>query len=725
MKSFNINTYKKGGGEAWFSGSPAFARPPSMRAALLSPPSHWAALSYTLGFLAAVRRLVYYALARRFQAALEQFIRRRYNVPADVAVSRPPRLEMGEIASPVCLQLAKQLKRAPRQIAQEVAAEIGPIEGIARVEVAGAGYLNAFLDRAAFWREALRESAPGKASAAPKRPGKVIVEHTSINPNKAAHIGHVRNAVLGDTMARILRYAGNSVQIQNYIDNTGVQVADVVIAFLRMEQRTPVSIKMLAMEPKFDHLCWDLYAKATTYFSEDKARAAEWRTVTLKAIEEGRGEDAEVAQVVADAIVGCHLRTMARLDIHYELLARESEILHLKFWDAAFAKLKQSGAIQLAATGKMAGCWIMPWKEEPKEGKELEEAAEDSAEEDANTQDKIIVRSNGTVTYVGKDIAYQLWKFGLLGKDFHYAKWRNAPEGRTVWATTSGPGDPAAPHFGDPAKKVYNVIDSRQAYLQDVVAAGLRGLGHAEEADNSIHLAYEIVALTPRCAAEMGYELSPEEAGKPYVEVSGRKGLGVKADDLLDRLETATRAEVAQRHPEMSAAEKEATAHAIAIGALRYFLLKFTRSTIIAFDFKDALNFEGETGPYCQYAIVRVRGIRRKELAEQALGPKALEPAAAASLLSGAGGDDFWELVLLAGSLDHALDAAVGAQEPAFVAKYAFQLAQAFNLFYHKHHILSEADPQKKAFLLSLSELVERQLVAALLLLGIEAPEKM
>jgi arginyl-tRNA synthetase len=258
-----------------------------------------------------------------------------------------------------------------------------------------------------------------------------------------------------------------------------------------------------------------------------------------------------------------------------------------------------------------------------------------------------------------------------------------------------------------------------------VVAAGLRGLGHAEEADNSIHLAYEIVALTPRCAAEMGYELSPEEAGKPYVEVSGRKGLGVKADDLLDRLETATRAEVAQRHPEMSAAEKEATAHAIAIGALRYFLLKFTRSTIIAFDFKDALNFEGETGPYCQYAIVRVRGIRRKELAEQALGPKAFEPAAAASLLSGAGGDDFWELVLLAGSLDHALDAAVGAQEPAFVAKYAFQLAQAFNLFYHKHHILSEADLQKKAFLLLLSEFVERQLVAALQLLGIEAPEKM
>src|SRR5260370_21989932 len=302
---------------------------------------------------------------------------------------------------------------------------------------------------------------------------------------------------------------------------------------------------------------------------------------------------------------------MARMGIAYEVLGRESEILHLHFWDLAFAKLKESGAIQYVTQGKMAGCWIMPWKEEKSgintEGTENTEDTEKNEEE--NTQDKIIVRSNGTVTYVGKDLAYQLWKFGLLGKDFHYAKWPNAPEGRTVWATTSGPGEPAAPHFGDPAKKVYNVIDSRQAYLQDVVAAGLRGLGHAEEADNSIHLAYEIVALTPRCAAEMRYELSPEEAGKPYVEVSGRKGLGVKADDLLDRLETATRAEVAQRHPEMSAVEKEATAHAIAIGALRYFLLKFTRSTIIALDFRDALNYEGERATYSQYHMVRVRRV--------------------------------------------------------------------------------------------------------------------
>ena len=329
---------------------------------------------------------------------------------------------------------------------------------------------------------------------------------------------------------------------------------------------------------------------------------------------------------------------------------------------------------------------------------------------------------------MGKDIAYQLWKFGLLGKDFNYRKWPEAPEvagaeaGHAVWATTTFKNDPAAPHFGEAAETVYNVIDSRQAYLQDVVAEGLRRLGHAGEAERSIHFAYEIVALTPRCAAEMSYELTAEEAKKPYVEVSGRKGFGVKADDLIDKLEAAALSEVAQRHAEMGEAEQRATAHAIAVGALRFFLLKYTRNAIIAFDFNDALSFEGETGPYCQYAVVRIRGIRRKG-AE--LATAAVTDATVRELLNGTDGNSFWDLLRLAGALDSAVESAIGAQEPAFVAKHAFQLAQAFNNFYHKHHILSEADEQKRAFLLALTAIVEAQLVRALELLGIEAPEKM
>src|SRR5271165_1497299 len=634
---------------------------------------------------------------------------------------------MGEAASPVCFELAKRLKKAPRMIAQEIANAFPKVAGVARLEVAGAGYLNAYFDRGAFWEQlsAVDQETPPPTDIA----GKIIVEHTSINPNKAAHIGHVRNAVLGDTLVQILRHVGHRVQIQNYIDNTGVQVADVVIGLLQMEKRTPVSVKMMAMEPRFDYDCWDIYAKATQFFAADKQRAAKLRGDTLRAIEEGRGEEAEVAEVVADAIVTFHLRTMARLGIYYDLLARESEILHLKFWDAAFEMLKASGAIVLATTGKMAGCWIMPAEEEVKAVKEVKEVGADDADGDEeNIQDKIIVRSNGTVTYVGKDIAYQLWKFGLLGKDFRYAKWKNAPAVETVWATTSMKGDPEAPNFGAAAATVYNVIDARQAYLQDVVKQGLRALGHAKEAEQSIHFAYEIVALTPRCAAELGYELSAEEAAKPYVEVSGRKGHGVKADDLIDKLEAATLAEVRERHAEMSDEEKLKTSHAIAVGALRFFLLKFTRNSIIAFDFADALSFEGETGPYCQYAVVRIRGIRRKGV-EAGAAEISVTRETAATLLGGTStgnsGNDLWELLLLAGSLDQAVELAIGGQEPAFVAKYAFQLAQAFNLFYHKFHILSEADEQKRGFLLALTEVVERQLVTALSLLGIEAPEKM
>jgi arginyl-tRNA synthetase len=669
---------------------------------------------------------VYLTLLQKLKQALAGHILAKYGVEIAVALEKPPKLEMGEAASPVCFELAKRLKRAPRQIAQEIANGLPAVAGVSRIEVAGAGYLNIFLDRGAFWANA-QKGSEAEVRGEPAANEKVIVEHTSINPNKAAHIGHMRNAVLGDTIARILRDAGQRVQVQNYIDNTGVQVADVVIGFLQMEKKNVSEVRTISAQPGFDYLCWDLYARVTQFYEQDKTQSAALRGATLRAIEEGHGEAADMGTIIADAIVGFHLRTMKRLGISYELLARESEILHLKFWDAAFAKLKEAEAIELATTGKMAGCWIMREEKEVNEVAEVKEKDSANLEADSeasgdNRQDKIIVRSNGTVTYVGKDIAYQLWKFGLLGRDFHYKRWLDAPAGETVWTTTTDADDPAAPHFGEPAARVYNVIDTRQSYLQDVVAQGLRGLGYAKAAANSIHFSYEIVALTPRCAAELGYELNAEDAKRPYVEVSGRKGFGVKADDLITKLEEATLAEVTKRHADMAEGEKSATAHKIAIGALRFFLLKFTRNTIIAFDFEDALSFEGETGPYCQYAVVRIRGIRRK--GTEAAADK-VSAEAVVKFLTGAEGSGLWELLLQAGMLGYASDAAIGAQEPAFVAKYAFQLAQAFNNFYHKHHILSEMDAEKRAFLLGLTEIVERQLVKALSLLGIEAPDKM
>jgi len=654
---------------------------------------------------------VYHILEVRIRAALRDFLERRYSLETAMVTERPPRIEMGELASPVAFELAKRLKRPPRQIAQEIATGIGPIEGVDRVELAGGGYLNFFLSRAQFFSAALARAEAMMPAIVPGA-SKAIVEHTNINPNKAAHIGHLRNAALGDTFVRLLRYLGRRVEVQNYIDNTGVQVADVVVGFQQIEKKSPREVRAMSELSRFDYVCWDLYARVTQFFDEDGTRIA-LRGQALKDIEEGRGGAAEIAETVSTAIVRCHLRTMLRLGIEYDLLPHESEILHLKFWKAAFEQLKQRNAIHLATAGKNAGCWVMRLDEPESAG---------NPDDDA----KIIVRSNGTVTYVGKDIAYQLWKFGLLGRDFHYRPFDKYADGRALWVTTSDATDPHAPAFGH-AAEVFNVIDARQSYLQRVVTAGLRALDFDSEADRSTHFSYEIVALTPRCASEMGYALSEAELKRPYVEVSGRKGLGIKADDLLDRLEAAARSEVDSRQPESTESERAQIAHAIAIGALRYFLLRFTRSTVIAFDFEDALSFEGETGPYCQYALVRIRNIFRKlrEREPDVRLDANLPEEAAARLLAPPQGNDLWELVLLAGSLDAQVEAAVGAQEPAFIAKFAFQLAQTFNLFYHKHHILSEEDASTKTFLLRLCALVERQLVTALDLLGIEAPERM
>ncbi len=681
---------------------------------------------------------MYKAVETRFREALGAHIRAAYQIDVPVVSERPPKLAMGDLASPVSFELAKRLKKAPRAIAQELAANFAPPAGIARLEVAGGGYLNAFFDRAAFFQGALAESGHEAVATGADAP-KTMVEHTSINPNKAAHIGHLRNAVLGDTFVRVLRHAGRRVEVQNYIDNTGVQVADVVLGFLHIEKKSLEEVKALTAAPKFDYLCWDLYARVTNWLAEDKSRLT-LRSQTLKDIEEDHGDAARVAEVVSNAIVVCQLNTVGRLGIDYDLLSQESEILHLKFWDAAFEMLKARGAIEMATTGKNAGCWIMKLPTEKADGAADDATADASAKEEnpEEAEAKIIVRSTGTVTYVGKDIAYHLWKFGLLNRDFYYKPFMKQWNGREVWVTSAvAPGEKPPVPFGH-ASEVYNVIDSRQTYPQQVVVQGLRALGYGEAADHLKHFAYNVVALTPRCALELGYEIPPEDAKRPYIEVSGRKGQGVKADDLLDRLEVSARKEVDERNPDMPEAERAEIAHAVAIGAIRYFLLRFTRNTVIAFDFKDALSFEGETGPYAQYAVVRINGIVRKNFQESAPidsndANKAvissryemISPQELSRLLADTESEDIWELVVLAASLDSRVELAIHSQEPSVLTRFVFELAQQFNVFYHKHPILKEPDAKKRAFLMLVTALVREQLVTTLGLLGITAPDKM
>jgi arginyl-tRNA synthetase len=568
------------------------------------------------------------------------------------------------------------------------------------------------LDRGAYAESLVRPAIAQQTAAG----GKIIVEHTNINPNKAAHIGHLRNAVLGDTFVRMLRKRGRAVEVQNYIDNTGVQVADVVVGFHHLEQKRPVDVQTLIRETRFDYLCWDLYARISAYYKEHP-ESLQWRTETLHAIEAGVGELAELGHLVADEIVKTHLRTMYRLGIEYDLLPRESEILHLQFWATAFELLKERKAIYFEAEGKNKNCWVMP-------ASAFRESVPANGDTESEDDSKVIVRSNGTVTYVGKDIAYQLWKFGLLGKDFYYRPWSCYPDGHQVWVTTSEPAESTAPRFGA-AGKVFNVIDSRQSYLQDVVVAGLRALHFDEQADASVHFSYEMVALSPRTCAELGIELSEEDKRRSYVEVSGRKGLGVKADDLIDKLIETALAEVEDRHPEADPEERRRVAEEIAVGALRYFMLKFTRNSVIAFDFHEALSFEGETGPYVQYAAVRAGNILRKFVQRGESLPQ-FEKVLHRELLKRCfDAEDLWQLLLLASKTDSAVERAIASGEPAHVAKYAFQLAQTFNNFYHEHSVITEEDSERRAVLLWLTEYVRNQLLATLEVLGIRQPEYM
>ena len=648
---------------------------------------------------------------------LRTILRNKFQIKLDtIAIEQPPEIKFGEYALPIAFELARKLKKAPRKIAEEIVAELSPLEGFAGFEVAGAGYINARLDRGG----AVRGIAAGADVPGLEVPMHSLVEHTSINPNKAAHVGHLRNAILGDTFVRLLRAAGQKVDVQNYIDNTGVQVADVVVGLMHLEGLSLSDVKALMARLKetgerIDYYCWDLYARVSQWYDLDETQKQARKQVrldTLHAIEHGGNDAAQIGELISTAVLRRHLETMLRLGIEYDLLPRESEILHLHFWNLAFEQLKAKGVLYFETEGKNNGCWVMR-----RAGSAQTEAA-DGPDEDA----KVIVRSNGTVTYVGKDIAYHLWKFGLLGRDFGYNPFFAYPD-HLCWISTEQ-GESEHPHFGG-AQAIYNVIDSRQSDPQANVIEALRGLGYADQAAHYTHFSYEMVALTPRCAEELGYEIAEEDRSRPYIEVSGRKGFGVKADDLIDKLIAATQSEVDSRHPELSAGERGQIARDIAVGALRYFMLKYTRNTVIAFDFNEALSFEGETGPYMQYAVVRTRSIFRKAgiTPEQALADFA--EVDASPYVAGEDGDGIWQVWLRAAKTTLLLDQCIATAEPAYLAKHAFQLAQEFSNFYRKHHILTEADPNRKKFLLATAAVVQRELIRSLAWLGISAPEVM
>ncbi len=667
-----------------------------------------------LGMHAAVRSRVRDALVELYGLGPDRL--------PDVAIQSPPDRATGDLGVTVAFELARVLRKAPRAIAAEIVGALGPIDGVERVEPAPNGYVNVFLDRARFARRLL--APPSAATTGGRGIRKAIVEHTAINPNKAAHVGHLRNAALGDTLVRLLRFLGVPVEVQNYIDDTGVQVADVVVGLRHLERLPPEEVAALAERPRFDHYCWDLYARVTAWYEEDSDRLAH-RAGALHELETDTDPTARIGRLVADRIVRCHLATMDRMNIEYDLLTWEGDILRLHFWSRAFDVLKETGAVRLETAGPQAGCWVMPL-----DGNAPPEGESDAGEGGPKSRSKVIVRSNGTVTYVGKDIAYQFWKLGVLERDFHYRPHGVQRSGRPLWSTTSGTGETGDDAAFGRADAVYNVIDTRQAYLQQLLKQALTAVGRAAEAERSVHVSYEMVALTPTTARALGHAVDPQ-ADRPFVEVSGRKGLGVKADDLLDRLTEAARGEVVARHADLAADGAEATriATAIATAAIRYFMIKYSRGKLIAFDIDEALSFEGESGPYVQYAAVRAANILRKLYGREGLNDETLAaalPALPAGTLADAGdGTATWALLLEAARLDEVADQSIRAIELSVLAKYAFGLAQAFNTFYHRCPVVNEEDEPTKLWRAATVLYCRLQLTRTLALMGCEVPPRM
>lgn len=663
-------------------------------------------------------------LKQRISTALADAVRAVTGQQIDPPpVQDPPRPEMGDLASPVALQAAKLAGGNPREVAGRLVAHLEehPVPGVSGWTIAGPGFLNAHLDRSEALAALLRRvSSPEH----PERDEKVIVEHTSINPNKAAHIGHLRNSVLGDTLARVFRRDGFPTEVHNYIDDTGVQVADVVIGFLDLRELTAEQVRALP-EP-FDFYCWDLYTEVSQRMEGDESLRQRRRDVLL-ALEENAGPEAELAAVIVERIVARHLATMGRLGIEYDVLIREGDVLALDLWSDAFERLRGSENVYFAGEGKHEGCWMMHLA--GTEGfSELEEA------------DKVLVRSNGVATYVAKDIAYHFWKFGLLDRDFRYLPVPGVPprtDEEQVFESTREGGE--ARSFGR-ADRAVTVIDVRQSYLQAIVQQAFFVVGEPEAGRNLTHFAYEMVALSPRTARALGIPIDEESGDRQFVEMSGRKGFGVKADDLLDELVRRASEEVGTRNPELPAGERDAIGRAIAIGAARYFLLKFSRNTVIVFDLEEALAFEGETGPYIQYAAVRASHIFDRLRVQAGVEPDEVvgallegrtatvpEPVGIADVAARLAADDgeLWGLILALGKLDEVVRQARESMEVAVLARYAFALAQQFNRFYHGYPILQADDAGDRALRILVADAFRRQLQSVVEVMGIPVPERM
>jgi arginyl-tRNA synthetase len=588
----------------------------------------------------------------------------------------------GDYSIPL-MSWAKILRRPPMAIAQGIATILQDMQAptIAEISVTN-GYLNFRLNRPSVGRDVIERVLDAGADFGQNDIGtstKVVVEHTAINSNKAAHVGHLRNSCLGDTVVRMLRSQGYNVEANNYIDDTGVQVADVVVAFVLLQEGLldlPEGNDQLPGE-SFDYYCSRLYVSVGRAY-ERQPELQERRKTMMRAIEHGQEPYAQLAADLSHKIVRAHLATMARLNISYDLLTWESAIIGAGLWKHTFEMLRDRGVLEHPEEGPAAGCWIVPFGD-----------GDTQTDEGERMSDKILVKSDGTATYTGKDIAYQLWKFGLadnLGVDFHFVPWGRQHDGRLLWTMLAAPPEEGATEadpkrFGH-GKRVITVIDVRQSYLQQVVYESLRRLGYVEQADNSTHFAYEVVTLSAATAASLGVDTSD---GHESYAMSGRKGIEVKADDLINK----AIAKMQEAKPDLSIE----TAVQLAASAIRYFMIRFNQQQIITLDMDEALRANGDTGVYLQYAYARANSILRKLDESGYAIPDQLET------LPDQIEQSEWELLRHIDAYPRTLAETARQLAPNALAAYVYDLAAHFSDFYeHTTPILKESNETIKAF---------------------------
>ena len=633
-------------------------------------------------------------------AAIEKLYGEQARQAAKIELRIPP-AEFGDLSTPVALSLRKTVGvNNPLELAEQIASALREAHStyVAGINVSKPGFINITLDYAAYARDVFGSVlAEGKTygNSETGNGTKVVIEHTNVNPNKAPHVGHLRNACLGDAISRTLRRLGYSVEVQNYIDDTGVQVADILVGFLYLGAKYNEYWEGGSNQP-FDYFCSELYVKVQQAY-EQNPELKQRRVEVLQAIERGDNDIARLAKEITTRVVRDLLGTMSRMNIFYDLLTWESDILHLGFWRHAFEMLKSRGLIVYETEGKNKGTWVVKYGS----------SSDYENEEGVQSEDKVLVKSDGVATYTAKDIAYQLWKFGLLGLDFFYHPWGEQDNGEMLWTGTSNSSEgQAMDRFGH-ANRVINVIDQRQSYPQAVLKHTLAEMGFTQAAENSIHLAYEVVALSAEAARSLGIPVE----GEGPVALSGRRGIEVKIGDLYDMVKKRL----------MEKAQSPEVAAGLTIAALKHYMLKYGLNSIITFDFDEALSANGKTGVYLENAYARGCNILRKAAGIEVL-PGGETQEAAQDFESYTPNEVEQKLVRQIAILPGELRRTGELLAPSVLAEYAFALAAAFTDFYeHTEPIIRMEEGAARRFRVMLVRAFVQTMANTLDALGIPA----